>query len=440
MSRKRKILFISTMPPSHSAGLGQDIINALNQADFDVDMIIKYPYRNQPENVKNALPFPYKDWVRDKIRKNKISKALKKLIKRLIHYTDEQELARNTHSSFYYKDEAHPEVNPETILSKIQGSYDAVITLFWEKFITTETLRKVYDKLKCPILIYSVDMAPITGGCYYFGKCRRMFKGCGICMALGSNDPNDPSRSNFKIKRKNYAEMNVYFLANTWMNEFASRTNLFNPEHIQYQSIVLNKDKFRPAQSPAGLFSFGAKKKFVILFTSSRNIQRKGYIYAEQLIAQLYDRLTPEERESVQLLTIGGELSDRNKKALGFDIKELGFVKEAELIKAYQTASIFISPSIDDAGPSMVNQAMMCGTPVAAFNIGTAIDLISHAKNGFVAPLTDVKPLADGIVSMIRNPEMQKEMRIQARSAALIHNSYETFSNKIRTLIDIDPR
>lgn len=440
----KKILLISSFPPSHSAGLGEDMINALSQYGYCVDMLIKYPYLGQKGNITNVLPIPIKkkilDWyIKPFLRKIRLLKGLKTFFKLIL--SSRGKTIKSPYQSangiiFIYPEENNPDVGVNDVIAKINEKYDAVITLFWQDFITSETLRAIYDKLKCPILIYAVDMAPITGGCFYFSNCRRFEIGCGRCLALNSNDSFDASHKNYLIKKENYANSQSFFLGNTWMNNFAKKSGIFDNNKILYSSIIVNDQKFSPSDAPKDKIKLSKNYQFIILMRSSISEERKGFKFAVKILSDLFDRLSKEERDKTLIISLQDQLSKNIREQIKFNILDLGKVDTNDLIKAYRTASIFLSPSIDDAGPSMVNQAMMCGTPVAAFEIGTAIDLIHNDINGIIAPLKDTKRIADGLLNLIRNPKLLKQMSEKAREAAVSHNSPSSFAERVAYILN----
>jgi glycosyltransferase involved in cell wall biosynthesis len=100
--------------------------------------------------------------------------------------------------------------------------------------------------------------------------------------------------------------------------------------------------------------------------------------------------------------------------------KKLGYLNEDELIKAYQSAYIFVCPSLEDSGPLMVNQSIMCGTPVVAFNMGSASDLVKTGETGNLAQYADIHDLAKGIDYMISLDNYKySEMSLKCRSLGL---------------------
>ena len=54
-------------------------------------------------------------------------------------------------------------------------------------------------------------------------------------------------------------------------------------------------------------------------------------------------------------------------------------------------------PSVLDAGPMMINQALSCGLPVVSFEMGVALDVLKNAGTGYCAKLGDYEDFANGI-------------------------------------------
>ena len=90
------------------------------------------------------------------------------------------------------------------------------------------------------------------------------------------------------------------------------------------------------------------------------------------------------------------------------------------IASAYQIADIFICPSIEDSGPTMINQSIMCGTPVVSFEMGVSPDLVITGKTGYMAKLKDSKDLAQGIFEILSlTDDNFNEMSDNCRKLAL---------------------
>ena len=94
-----------------------------------------------------------------------------------------------------------------------------------------------------------------------------------------------------------------------------------------------------------------------------------------------------------------------------------------------------MSPSIGDAGPSTVNQSICCGTPVVAFEIGTAIDVIENGISGYRAAFKDVDDYAHGIESIITlNEQVYIKLRETTREMGLKKNSKKHLRNLLKKI------
>jgi glycosyltransferase involved in cell wall biosynthesis len=74
---------------------------------------------------------------------------------------------------------------------------------------------------------------------------------------------------------------------------------------------------------------------------------------------------------------------------------------DRSLALAYSAADVFVSPSVEDAGPMMVNEAMACGVPVVATAVGTAPDFIRDGETGWLAGVHDPFGLARGMAALL---------------------------------------
>ncbi len=60
-------------------------------------------------------------------------------------------------------------------------------------------------------------------------------------------------------------------------------------------------------------------------------------------------------------------------------------------------------------------ESLSCGTPVVAFNVGGIPEMVEHKKNGYLANEKSVEDFMNGILWMIQNRNIFKELRKNAR-------------------------
>ena len=341
-----------------------------------------------------------------------------------------------------YPDERDPQESTGRISRQIRGKYDYIVTLFWQGMFTSQTLRHLSYKFKCPVLIYAVDMAPVTGGCYYFNHCKRYATSqCGMCPGLDSSDPNDCTHTNFLAKQQNYALCDASFLGNTWMTQCAARSGLFRPRQ-DFQCRA--GDEHRPLPSgrrPSGQsvpVSASPPKSGTCSSPVRPTTRAKGSRYVIDAFLSVMKNLTEEQRNSILIITAGHEDTIGNAlRPQGIAVKHMGLVDAPTLIRLYQASTAFISPSTDDAGPSMVNQSLLCGTPVISFATGVALDLVNNGTSGWRIPLCDTASLAKAINECIAMPaDTFAALRATSRATAMAHNSYEAVNARFRSIFN----
>ncbi|MGW6172891.1 glycosyltransferase [Arthrobacter sp. NPDC055138] len=82
----------------------------------------------------------------------------------------------------------------------------------------------------------------------------------------------------------------------------------------------------------------------------------------------------------------------------------------------YATACATLLTSASEGFPLILLESMSFGVPVAAYdaNYGPR-DVIRHGRNGFLAPFGDRQALADGILALMRDPELRSRMAQESR-------------------------
>ena len=101
-------------------------------------------------------------------------------------------------------------------------------------------------------------------------------------------------------------------------------------------------------------------------------------------------------------------------------ISFMGMVSDADLMKQYLLADIFVLPSkrINDQTEGLgvvLLEAMASGIPVIGSNTGGIPDIIEDGVNGFLVPPGDAAALADRIITLQKNQELYKKFSLNGR-------------------------
>jgi glycosyltransferase involved in cell wall biosynthesis len=94
----------------------------------------------------------------------------------------------------------------------------------------------------------------------------------------------------------------------------------------------------------------------------------------------------------------------------------LGFVNQSQLPSVYCASDLFVLPSLFEPFGLVVNEAMLCGLPVAVSDrVGAKYDLVRPEENGFVFPAGDVEALAAILRQILPDAEKKSRMGAAAR-------------------------
>ena len=321
----------------------------------------------------------YTIWYLGYIIKLIISRLLRK--KRL----GADEYSFFNYSNFYAK-------NAAQILKKSISNPDVIIFGWCDFFISPRTTADLYHLTKAKIVIPMVDAHILGGGCHYPCNCNQFKTGCKSCPALQTKS----------VAKRLYDEK-LKYLSDI---PFVLAGTSYDLKRAKEVPFLKNKEMLPIVGAPEIPFVknkidarkiFGiAEDEFVILCGAvTLSDKRKGFQYFIDSI-DIFSKSILDERKVTLLLP-----SDNNFeigiKHPNISIITPGFLQLEQLFNAYYASDIFISPSIDDSGPYMVNYSIACGTPVISFPIGVALDLVQHKKTGYLANYLDSQDLAKGI-------------------------------------------
>ncbi len=213
-------------------------------------------------------------------------------------------------------------------------------------------------------------------------------------------------------KNKYYYQTYTSFIPE---NKIRQISNYFKPCQV-YQKQITSK-----------------KKHFIFLHLSHMNL-----IKGVQYLLEAWKIIDKEYLTRAKLILAGRRDSDIEKllKIRKYDLTNveiIGYVENRDHLYAY--ADVFISPSISDAGPQTVIEALSYGIPIICSDHCGISDLIVNGVNGFIYHYNDVKDLKDKIEFFIKNPEYIDKKKVENSLADL---STEKFIEELRKRIIYD--
>lgn len=290
-----------------------------------------------------------------------------------------------------------------------------VIHLSWinQGMLSLKNIQRIIDSGK-PVVWTMHDEWMATGICHYTSGCTRFREGCHNCPLLpdGGSD-HDLSYKIWQRKRELLRGSRIRFVAcSEWLEKEALSSALLTGQRVTHIPNPIDMNLFRPLDKAECRLRTGLPAdKNVILFVSQRvNDKRKGMSY----LVKALDRLTSQHAEiryNTVIAVLGGH-SEEMRDWISLPVYPLGYVNDhKKIVEIYNSADVFVLPSMEDNLPNTVMEAMACGIPTVAFRTGGIPEMIEHGQTGFLAEYANADSLADGLwqaLSVLNRDEVRE--------------------------------
>ena len=338
----------------------------------------------------------------------------------------------NTAVQTYYIDNHRTELS-DTLFSLGYPGYDIsqmdivqdadIINLHWiATYQSPVTLHKLFLIGK-PVVWTLHDQWPFTGGCHYTAGCEKYRTDCDRCPQL-SNDTFALPAAVLKDKMALFKSAGLTIVSpSRWLATCAGTSRLFKDLRIEVIPNSVETDVFTPIPKTEACRNLGLSPDALhMLFASEHgNEKRKGF---QELVAAIKRCSENEDFRSlinsnkVKLISFG-YFHDEIDSA-GIPLETLGHLNSNEKIAmAYCASDFFVLPSLEDNLPNTMLEAMSCGRPVLAFDVGGIPDAVKGGITGELIPSGNVRKMADTILSLLFDDKSRNRMQRNCRKLVL---------------------
>lgn len=291
------------------------------------------------------------------------------------------------------------------ILSKAKFKPDIILVLFSVNFLSVKNLYELQKQTGAKIFWQLTDMAPLTGICHYAWECDGFKYACNNCPAIVSMSRKGIAKKNLAYKIQYIDQTDITILGGSdWLIERIKESALFRYKNIRKVYLSVDQTRFIPINKAD---KTKLRKKydvpvsaFIIGFGANRiDDERKGIRYIIDAINHLSKRLNPYKR----FIVFAGnqDLSSQ----IDLDSRYLGRLNRFDLPFLYQICDLFVSASLQDVGPYMIVESLMCHVPVISFNSGFAKEFIYKYRTGILVDEVSAEALAKAIEDFIEKYE-----------------------------------
>ena len=292
-----------------------------------------------------------------------------------------------------------------------------VIHLHWvnQGMLSLKQIRKILDSGK-PVVWTMHDIWPATAICHLTLACRKFEEKCGPCPLISNNLAGQVWRK----KQQLLEGKRVTFVAcSEWLAGEARKSALLKGQTVVSIPNPIDTHVFRPGERQVARRALGLPEDGkMILFVSQRATNPyKGMQY-------LVEACKMKNIDNVFVAILGGHAEELEGQ-LPVKSYALGYINdEQRIVQAYQAANVFVLPSLSENLPNTIMEAMGCGVPCLAFNVGGVPEEIEHKKTGYVAAYRDAEDLSRGLRWIL------EEADYDALSAACLHHVAACYSQQ----------
>lgn len=395
----------------YTTGIHQNMI----RDGYDSYISVHGDYLLKPSGETIAIPHKRSSWI------SRLKRYLLKLIIKCTGGVDMKYAPYNLYESLDFYD-------PKDLLNVLPQNPTHIMVHWVSGYANAKYVRTLQELTGAKVYYWMIDEACLSGGCHFPWDCEGYKTGCADCPMTKSHIIKSIVHKNFLYKQ-HYIPADAEVVLPTEIDRIRFEQSLLWKGHQWHKMIeIVNEEMFYPSEDTQALkkdLGLPTDKRLLLLGSANLSEERKG-------MRVLIEALQKIDRTDIVCVVIGSQ----DKLAIELPNIRLGRVDIPTLAKLYRIADIFVCPSLEDSGPQMINQSIMSGTPVVAFEMGVALDIVKTGETGYLAKWNDADDLAKGINQLLDMPTNQfEQMRKNCRELAVSSYSRNVQNIFIKSLV-----
>ncbi len=307
---------------------------------------------------------------------------------------------------------------PGNVINKIKILKPDIVHIHWicKGFIPVTSL----EHIKTPIVWTLHDSWPFTGGCHITYNCNKYKHICNACPELNSTFYYDLSRWVYNRKAKVYKKLLTKMTVVTpsrWMADCVKESSLMKDFPVEIIPSGVDTNIFKPLDKYTArtILNLDKNKKYLLFGAlSATSDKNKGFHY---LIPAL--KILSKKLQDIELLVFGAS-GTKEPVDYPFPVTYLGrLYDDISLSILYSASDAVVVPSMSESQSLVTLEALSCGRPVVAFNVGGIPDMVVHMVNGYLAKPYDINDLASGMEWILNDETPYTDLLNKARQKAV---------------------
>ena len=397
-----KVLEVNSVDLRGNRYNGYDMIQVIGDKEFDIKQTVIDKLSDNPR-VIDLLS----------------NKTIKEIHNRFFYYEEPMESIKNVLS-----------ISTPTLMNLKEYKEADIIHfhMFHNAGMSLYAIRKIAKEKKVIISLH--DPWFFTGRCVHFYDCDHWKSGCYNCPNLTTLFPlkEDKCHDLWELKKKSIEGLDIDFIVPTdWLNNLIKDCPILKDnKNIHKIFFGIDNEKFNKISYQEARKKLQIEEDEIVLFHRAQN-EFKGTPYVLEALKMM------DPNKKITILTCEGiGLLDEVKDK--FNVRDLGFIQDEEMITAMNACDIFLMPSIGENAGLMAVEAMTCSKPVVIFD-NSGLPFVTHAPEcGYLVKNRDSKDLKRAIEELINNKEERERRGKIGKKIALEQYSNQKYYDSIRNL------
>jgi hypothetical protein len=190
---------------------------------------------------------------------------------------------------FFGLNESNYKINLQAIIKSLKKKPDIIIITWISKFLGPQHISRMCETFNSKLLIFPMDMSPLTGGCHYSWDCDGYAKDCSNCPAIIRGNKNKP-RKNLLNKLKYYQKSNVNLaIGSVQLLEQAKKSTVYKGLDFKRYFIPIDEHVFNRDLKSTARDEFNIPEDKLVIFYGSTitGERRKGAQYFIEALNEL---------------------------------------------------------------------------------------------------------------------------------------------------------
>jgi glycosyltransferase involved in cell wall biosynthesis len=218
-------------------------------------------------------------------------------------------------------------------------------------------------------------------------------------------------RESWAYEQRFYKQMNLVFTMSEWLRDSMVQDFGVRPENVFAVGAGTNlsyEDELRQGSAHA------RERKRALLFVGT-NFEFKGGPVTLDVFRKL-----KKDFADLELWIVGCEPQINEPGVTVFGtLRKTDPAQESKLRELYETASVFVLPTLYDAFGIVFVEALFHGLPCVGSNRCAVPEIIGEGVGGFVADPTDAGALAGAVQQLLSDHKLAREMGERGRERAM---------------------